>query len=63
MITNDLKHYYSIAIIHEGKTNKYRELGFINKFFTKSEAATCIIENKDNKFEDLTLTILEIFEQ
>ena len=63
MTTNDLKHYYSIAEFRGQFPSIYRDLGFNNKFFTKTEAANTIIANENNRFNNLTLTILEIFEQ
>lgn len=65
MTTEELKHYYSI--VYAGSTTEgwkmYRSIQFINKFFTREEAANAIITNENNRFNNLTLTILEIFEQ
>lgn len=63
MTTEELNHYYSIFKIEDKKVVAYRSLGFYNKFFTRQEAASIIISNENNRFDDLTLTILEIFEQ
>ena len=65
MTTNDLKHYYSIFYLAPTQMGAipYRSLGFNNKFFTREEAANAIINDEENRFKNLTLTILEIFEQ
>ena len=64
MTTEELKHYYSIYYMNFGVEGWaiYRDLGFENKFFTKAEAANKITEEPE-RFNNLTLTILEIFEQ
>lgn len=62
MTTEELKHYYSIYFLEsDGSFRHLYKLGFVNKFFTKLEAANYITENQE-KFNNLTLTILEIFE-
>ena len=64
MTTEELKHYYSIFYLAPTQMGAipYRSLGFVNKFFTREEAANAIINNENNRFNNLTLTILEIFE-
>lgn len=62
MTTEELRHYYSIAEFRGQFPSIYRGLGFENKFFTREEAANAIIANENNRFNNLTLTILEIFE-
>ena len=63
MTTEELKHYYSIFVFRGSFPSIYRDFNFINKFFTREEAANAIIANENNRFNNLTLTILEIFEQ
>lgn len=59
----ELKHYYSIYFLEfDGSFKHFYNLGLDNKFFTKLEATNYITENP-GKFYNLTLTILEIFEQ
>lgn len=58
----ELKHYYSIYKISGEHLEPYRTLNFMNKFFTRLEASNYIVEHPE-VFMNLTLTILEIFEQ
>ena len=68
MTTEELKHYYSIFFFNdflEGDNNweLFKDFQFVNKFFTREEAANCIIANENNRFVNKILTILEIFQQ